>query len=566
MPDFTLRNQGATLGVGNRIGLFKPGVAAGGPKIAGAELQAATVLADGSVTFVALAYDTAFAAFEPTSNTAVYFRTNAAPTGGIGGVSSVNGAVGDVALSAADVGAAAQYSQWAPVQNTGYSPVSVNNNRIVPFDDANPLPVLLQLADGLPPGHSEEYFCKGTGGVSLTAEVGVTIIGSPARQIWQGQSLIVTKYAENTWAVAGGPDDSAKLSLPNVFTSSLQVNAPFGIYAAGTPRIPVAINPTIDGPTAVANGTENIVAIGMTPTIQGNFTGIGGSDPGFAWCYTLFGRIAGDVVGLTDITAANLELAILTKKGHIAVVRGAQSKVGLFGPAAGAQLGIAESHRSNAPIRDGATTTFTANTTSGSAILASPSSMTNLAVGNYVAGAGIPKDTTITSLSPLTMSRNATATATGVSVVLGEIQNAISHVFEKPTIGTDSNFSARMDGILRMQDRLDAWGEIANAATGDLVARSGFGPADGAELTLFKAGAAVFPGHLRAGLSTASAEFHVWDGTAMKFRVNRSGSIGVFGAAPPSQPTLNAAATDLATTQALTNQIRAALISYGLAV
>jgi hypothetical protein len=44
------------------------------------------------------------------------------------------------------------------------------------------------------------------------------------------------------------------------------------------------------------------------------------------------------------------------------------------------------------------------------------------------------------------------------------------------------------------------------------------------------------------------------------------GNVGFNGTAPIAKPTLNAAATDAATTQALVNQIRAALINYGLAV
>jgi hypothetical protein len=44
------------------------------------------------------------------------------------------------------------------------------------------------------------------------------------------------------------------------------------------------------------------------------------------------------------------------------------------------------------------------------------------------------------------------------------------------------------------------------------------------------------------------------------------GNVGFNGTAPIAKPALNAAATDAATTQALVNQLRAALINYGLAV
>lgn len=46
--------------------------------------------------------------------------------------------------------------------------------------------------------------------------------------------------------------------------------------------------------------------------------------------------------------------------------------------------------------------------------------------------------------------------------------------------------------------------------------------------------------------------------------VTLPGNVGFNGTAPIAKPTLNAAATDLATVIALTNQIRTALINYGL--
>ena len=64
------------------------------------------------------------------------------------------------------------------------------------------------------------------------------------------------------------------------------------------------------------------------------------------------------------------------------------------------------------------TPSVTANTTNGSANLTNVSNTTQLWVGMLVTGAGIPADTVITSISGTTvsMTRNATATATGVTV------------------------------------------------------------------------------------------------------------------------------------------------------
>lgn len=68
-----------------------------------------------------------------------------------------------------------------------------------------------------------------------------------------------------------------------------------------------------------------------------------------------------------------------------------------------------------------APTTITASTTSGSAVLGSPSSTTLLVAGAPVAGAGIPANTTVLSNTSgvVTMSANATATASGITITIG---------------------------------------------------------------------------------------------------------------------------------------------------
>lgn len=67
-----------------------------------------------------------------------------------------------------------------------------------------------------------------------------------------------------------------------------------------------------------------------------------------------------------------------------------------------------------------------------------------------------------------------------------------------------------------------------------------------------------------ASVSTPSVDGVISDLTEV-FRVSKIGSPGFFGVNPPTtRPTVNAAATDLATAIALTNQLRTHLIAYGL--
>ena len=64
-------------------------------------------------------------------------------------------------------------------------------------------------------------------------------------------------------------------------------------------------------------------------------------------------------------------------------------------------------------------TSFTADTTSGSATLANVSTTTGLFIGLPVFGVGIPHGSTIQSLLPMILTQPATATAAGVSMTTG---------------------------------------------------------------------------------------------------------------------------------------------------
>ena len=71
---------------------------------------------------------------------------------------------------------------------------------------------------------------------------------------------------------------------------------------------------------------------------------------------------------------------------------------------------------------DSRTVSRTGNTTSGSAVVTSVSSMTDLYVGAGVTGSGVPSGTTIVDIdtagSRITLSKNATATTTGVTLTV----------------------------------------------------------------------------------------------------------------------------------------------------
>jgi hypothetical protein len=73
----------------------------------------------------------------------------------------------------------------------------------------------------------------------------------------------------------------------------------------------------------------------------------------------------------------------------------------------------------------GSTLNITGSTTTGSAVITAPSSIVGLAIGNPIAGAGIPVGATVTILSPLTISAVATATAAGITITVEAEQQVI---------------------------------------------------------------------------------------------------------------------------------------------
>ncbi len=117
---------------------------------------------------------------------------------------------------------------------------------------------------------------------------------------------------------------------------------------------------------------------------------------------------------------------------------------------------------------DSRTVSRTGNITSGSAVVASVSSMTDLFVGAGVTGSGIPSGTTIVDIdtagSRVTLSKNATATTTGVTLTVESSYTFVSGISNvEPISGilpsvvpveqTFSNISSTNLGYLRGSGR-----------------------------------------------------------------------------------------------------------------
>jgi len=82
-----------------------------------------------------------------------------------------------------------------------------------------------------------------------------------------------------------------------------------------------------------------------------------------------------------------------------------------------AAIGVVLSIGPSAPNYTGNPISITGNTSSGSNVIASPSSTVGLSVGNPISGTGIPTGATIATLTPtFTISESATATATAVAL------------------------------------------------------------------------------------------------------------------------------------------------------
>lgn len=252
----------------------------------------------------------------------------------------------------------------------------------------------------------------------------------------------------------------------------------FGLFGATTSvRIPMAANPTIDGPAAVASGSDNTVGIALNPKVTGDFTGITGADAGVWWGLNVFahtGTAASDGSGLTDMIGSLIELAVQKASGTIPVARGLETGVSLFGASAGATITQAESLRVSAP-------TEKAGATSGSIV-----------------------------------------TAYGLFV-------------EEVTAGTSANLSLYVDGgVSRFGGRVDVAGTITSI-TENLDIYANFSAAAGAKLSLYDDG--TNSGGIRADLRTSGAALDVYNGTDVKGAIFAAGHLFLDDAASaPSAP------------------------------
>jgi hypothetical protein len=143
------------------------------------------------------------------------------------------------------------------------------------------------------------------------------------------------------------------------YTGNKTINGRFGVNSTTSVRQPINMGATING-GSISGSTDDRVGIELAPQFKGNFTGTGGSNPGFAWGLNLFattGSSAGDGAGLTDVTGALLEMSLATPSGTtFNVVRGLQAEAAFFGSSAGCTVTQMESMRVSAPKRkDGAT-------------------------------------------------------------------------------------------------------------------------------------------------------------------------------------------------------------------
>lgn len=260
----------------------------------------------------------------------------------------------------------------------------------------------------------------------------------------------------------------------------------FGLFSAETSvRIPMAANPVIDGPAAVASGgSENTVGFVLAPAVTGDFTGITGADPGYWWGLNVFAKTgdgADDGDGLTNLNGGLVELAILKSAGTVPVARGMETGVALYGAAAGATITQAESLRVSAPTK-----------------------------------------------------KNG---ATG-----GAVTNAYGLFVEAVSVGTTTNFSLFVDGgASRIMGTTQLGGPLTFAPAGYGDVRAGFLESDGANLRLdansgglYGSGAAFFDFY------KAGAGLVIRDGTnslATVWQVDLDGWMFLANSAAPGTPT-----------------------------
>lgn len=145
--------------------------------------------------------------------------------------------------------------------------------------------------------------------------------------------------------------------MSSLFTADVdtQINGLFGVNQPLIPKQPISFGAAVDGS---ALGAEDKVVVGFSPQATGDFTGGGGSNPGFFWGMNVFattGATSGDGNGLTDFTGALIESSLQSDVDLDHVV-GLQAEAAFFGESTHGTVTQMESMRVSAPKRkDGAT-------------------------------------------------------------------------------------------------------------------------------------------------------------------------------------------------------------------
>jgi hypothetical protein len=189
--------------------------------------------------------------------------------------------------------------------------------------------------------------------------------------------------ATNSSVTAAQTDaDAALAALPakadkgaaNTFTAAQTFNADIkhgasakvGLFGGlGITRIPFSANPSVYGPDAVAasTGGTNVGAFVLAPKIHGDFTGIAGADPGFAWGVNVFATTGSvPTAGITSLTGQLSELSLTHPSGTIDTATGFQADLAYFGAAAGGVVNVAQTLRVSAPRRKNGATSGTFGT------------------------------------------------------------------------------------------------------------------------------------------------------------------------------------------------------------
>lgn len=318
----------------------------------------------------------------------------------------------------------------------------------------------------------------------------------PTTAYTAGQSVI-NPSGEVVSALAtftsGASYNAANWSTPASGTYAPIVNAAhtgtFGVNATSAKRQPVNIASTLDA--ADLPGTQDKVGAVLSTTVKGDFTGLGGSNPGFVFgmnVFTVTGSAANDAKGINALIGAIMEADIATPAGvTIASVQGLLAQAAFFGAAAGATVTQMESLRVAAPIRKDGATAGTATNVYGLFVEA----VTSGAVG---------------------------ATGSAFSLFVA---------------GGNSRFGGR----------LDVAGSIANT-TGNLELFADFSRAAGASLVLDANTSGGSTGTATAYLSKAGSAFRVHDGTKVVWSVGRDGLVTTTVGLPPHSmdPRLNTVA------------------------